>query len=447
VVRRLEGGGSADFCGALTTAVERPLSIAFIHPDLGIGGAERLVVDAAVHLRAAGHRVVLFTAHHDQTRCFEETIDGSLDVRVYGGFIPLHLGQRLRAPCAIARMHYLAGRLAMSRDRFDVIFCDLVPHAIAALRLLTGAKIIFYCHFPDQLVAPQRGGWYGWYRAPIDRLEEVTTGMAHRVVVNSEYTAAAFRGAFPRLRGCALEVLYPGVDMARYDQIEDPARPPGGEISILSIGRYERGKNAQLAIESVAALRAHLPPQVVDRVQLVIAGGFDERLEENRATLADLQALARQRGLERRVVFLKSVPEKERLALMSRCVCVVHTAAQEHFGYVPVEAMAAGRPVVVANSGGPVETVVDGVTGFVRPPTPQAFADALARLITDPIAARRMGRAGREHQQQRAGKDRRSTHAIPRLSGRNQLARLAQTFGGPLGRVALLFFGHRLGRS
>ncbi len=35
--------------------------------------------------------------------------------------------------------------------------------------------------------------------------------------------------------------------------------------------------------------------------------------------------------------------------------------------------------------------------GFVRPPTPQAFADALARLITDPVAARRMGRAGREH--------------------------------------------------
>ena len=113
----------------------------------------------------------------------------------------------------------------MGRDRFDVIFCDLVPHAIAALRLLTGAKIIFYCHFPDQLVAPQRGGWYRWYRAPIDRLEEVTTGMAHRIVVNSEYTAAAFRRVFPRLRGCALEVIYPGVDTARYDQTEDPARP------------------------------------------------------------------------------------------------------------------------------------------------------------------------------------------------------------------------------
>ena len=294
-------------------------------------------------------------------------------------------------------MHYLAGRLAMGRDRFDVIFCDLVPHAIAALRLLTSAKIIFYCHFPDQLVAPQRGGWYRWYRAPIDRLEEVTTGMAHRILVNSEYTAAAFRRTFPRLRRSALEVLYPGVDMDSYNQAANSTGPGSEKISILSIGRYERGKNVQLAIEAIAALRAHLPPQVFDRIQLVVAGGFDERLAENRETLADLQAHVRHRDLEQQVVFLKSVPQKELLGLVSRCVCVVHAAAHEHFGYVPLEAMAASRPVVVADCGGPAEIVVDGVTGFVRPPTPQAFADALARLIVDPAAARNMGRAGREH--------------------------------------------------
>jgi len=82
---------------------------------------------------------------------------------------------------------------------------------------------------------------------------------------------------------------------------------------------------------------------------------------------------------------------------VSRCLCVVHAATQEHFGYVPIEAMAAGRPVVVADSGGPAETVVEGVTGFVRSPTAEAFADALARLIVDPAASRNMGRAGREH--------------------------------------------------
>jgi alpha-1,3/alpha-1,6-mannosyltransferase len=376
--------------------MERPFSIAFMHPDLGIGGAERLVVDAAVYLRAAGHRVALFTAHHDPARCFEETKDGRLDVRVHGEFIPLHVGQRLRAPCAIVRMCYLAGRLATYQEGFDLIFCDLVPHAIAALRLLTRAKIIFYCHFPDQLLAPQRAGWYRWYRAPIDRLEEVTTGMADRILVNSEYTAAAFRRAFPHLQETVVEVLYPGVDVDRYSQVASLAEP-GKTITLLSIGRYERGKNARLAIDSVAALRTNLPPQVFERIRLVIAGGFDDRLTECRATLDDLQALARQHGLEQQVAFMTSVPEKESLALLSRCLCVVHTPMLEHFGYVPVEAMAAGRPVVVVNCGGPAETVVDGVTGFARPPTPQAFAGALARLITDPTIAQRMGHAAREH--------------------------------------------------
>ena len=397
MVRGVECRSRENLYGALIPAVERPFSIAFIHPDLGIGGAERLVVDAAMHLRAAGHRVTVFTAHHDRTRCFEETKDGSLEVRVYGKFIPQQVRQRLRAPCAIARMGYLAVRLAAGKDRFDIVFCDLVSHAIGALRLLTGSKIVFYCHFPDRLVAPQRRGWYRWYRAPIERLEEVTTGMADRILVNSEYTAGAFRRAFPRLRTTAVEVLYPGVDIDSDSRVADPTEAGADKITILSFGRYERSKNAQLAIEAIAAMRAHVSPLDFDRLQLVIAGGFDERLAECRETLADLQALARERNLEHQVMFLKSVPERERLALMSSCLCVVHTATQEHFGYVPLEAMAAGRPVVVVNSGGPAETVIDGVTGFVCPPTAEAFADALARLIADPAAAQRMGRAGREH--------------------------------------------------
>jgi len=48
----------------------------FIHPDLGIGGAERLVVDAAVALQNRGHRVTIFTSHCDPRHCFDEARDG-----------------------------------------------------------------------------------------------------------------------------------------------------------------------------------------------------------------------------------------------------------------------------------------------------------------------------------------------------------------------------------
>src|SRR6478672_7147293 len=88
--------------------LNRGLRIGLLHPDLGLGGAERVVVDAARAMQAAGHRVTLFTARHDRSRCFEETVDGSLDVRVVPPIWPAQVLQRLRAPCAILRMTRVA---------------------------------------------------------------------------------------------------------------------------------------------------------------------------------------------------------------------------------------------------------------------------------------------------------------------------------------------------
>lgn len=53
-------------------------TVVFFHPDLGIGGAERLVVDAAVGLQNRGHKVVIFTSHCDPKHCFEEARDGTI---------------------------------------------------------------------------------------------------------------------------------------------------------------------------------------------------------------------------------------------------------------------------------------------------------------------------------------------------------------------------------
>jgi alpha-1,3/alpha-1,6-mannosyltransferase len=50
--------------------------ILFIHPDLGIGGAERLVVDAAVGLQDRGHNVTIYTSHCDPRHCFDEARNG-----------------------------------------------------------------------------------------------------------------------------------------------------------------------------------------------------------------------------------------------------------------------------------------------------------------------------------------------------------------------------------
>jgi alpha-1,3/alpha-1,6-mannosyltransferase len=51
-------------------------TIAFLHPDLGIGGAEKLVIDAAVGLQSRGYTVTVFTSHCDRSHCFPEARDG-----------------------------------------------------------------------------------------------------------------------------------------------------------------------------------------------------------------------------------------------------------------------------------------------------------------------------------------------------------------------------------
>ena len=51
-------------------------TVVFFHPDLGIGGAERLVIDAAVGLQNRGNKVVVFTSHCDRNHCFDEARDG-----------------------------------------------------------------------------------------------------------------------------------------------------------------------------------------------------------------------------------------------------------------------------------------------------------------------------------------------------------------------------------
>jgi D-inositol-3-phosphate glycosyltransferase len=76
---------------------------------------------------------------------------------------------------------------------------------------------------------------------------------------------------------------------------------------------------------------------------------------------------------------------------------LAHAADGESFGRTPVEAMAAGLPVVGPNAGGVSETVVDGETGLLFPPDDAvAMAAALARLLEDDALRERMGRAARD---------------------------------------------------
>jgi alpha-1,3/alpha-1,6-mannosyltransferase len=370
----------------------QPLNIAFLRPGMGIGGAERLAVDAALELGARGHAVTLFVGDRQEAQ-LDEVRAGLVRVVSVGRFLPVQIARRLRAPAAIARAAWAARALARHMPAVDVVVCDLVPHVIPLLRRLVRAPVASYCNFPDLLLAPRRRGLYALYRAPIDRLEAAGLAAADRVLVNSRFTASIVRATFPRLAVGSIEVVYPGVGVGD----EAPEPPSAGEALVLSINRFDPAKNLTLAVDTIAALRTRLSPAAFSAVRLVLAGHVDARLAESRALATALEARAAQLGLDGQVSLVRSPTDADRRALLARAACVIYTPLAEHFGLVPLEAMAAARPVIAVNRGGPTETIVQGETGWLADPRPEAFADALATVLTDPARAHRMGRAGWSH--------------------------------------------------
>lgn len=162
--------------------------VLFLHPDLGIGGAERAVIDAALALKSKNHEVQFVTAHHDPSHCFQETKDGTLKVTCVGDWLPRKVFGRFYALCAYIRMIYAAFYVVVSPSmQQDVVFCDQISACIPVL-LLSSARVLFYCHFPDMLLTTRKSFLKTLYRQPIDKLEEYTTGMAHKVLVNSHFT-------------------------------------------------------------------------------------------------------------------------------------------------------------------------------------------------------------------------------------------------------------------
>lgn len=112
--------------------------------------------------------------------------------------------------------------------------------------------------------------------------------------------------------------------------------------------------------------------------------------------LVELQREAKELQLEGSVRFLPSFSDRQRALLLAACTAVLYTPPNEHFGIVPLEAMAAGRPVVACNSGGPTESVPHGSAGLLCEPTAGAWASAMAALL-DVKAADRMGAAAQAH--------------------------------------------------
>nr|POE72326.1 alpha-1,3/1,6-mannosyltransferase alg-2 [Quercus suber] len=394
-------------------------NIVFVHPDLGIGGAERLVIDAAVGLQNIGHKITILTSYRDTNHCFEEARDGTFVCTLDGG----PASGQLSILFSIVRQLSLVLSTTVLTNELrtlapDVIVVDQLSACIPFFRLLyPQAKILFYGHFPDRLLAKEGQGAMKrvkqLYRIPFDIFEEWSTSCSDSIVVNSKFTRSVFRATFKSMRSRDLKVIYPCVDTKDASQTTDKSRLWSGKKILLSINRFEGKKNLELAIRAYANLSVRERSEAV----LIVAGGFDPRAPDNAATYQHLQNLcellkvthATYRSNDTlatdltsedvEILFLLSIPHELKVQLLNAASLLVYTPKDEHFGIVPLEAMLAGVPVLATNSGGPLETIYDGRTGWLRSPEKiEQWTEVMRKpMISSSIATlQKMGDEGRK---------------------------------------------------
>jgi glycosyltransferase involved in cell wall biosynthesis len=304
---------------------------------------------------------------------------------------PIRASVLSRLPAARRRHRLLMPLFPWAMAQFDTRGADLVlslSHCAAkAAPKGAAARHLSYCFTParylwdleDEYIANvtwwQRLGARAWFDE-LRAWDRATAAGVDRFIAISAHVAARIA----RIYGREAEVIHPPVDVERFRTA--PPREVGDAYLIVSALVEYKGVDA--AIRAFAADRS--------RRLRIIGGG---------PMAARWRALSRELGAEN-VEWLGHADDAAVAREMARCRAFL-LPCEEDFGITPVEAMAAGRPVVALGRGGALETVVapggeSPATGVLfAEPSPEAILDALDRIEReldrfDPAALREHAR-------------------------------------------------------
>lgn len=302
---------------------------------------------------------------------------GSVSAQITNRRVRTSWVQRLPFPARLYR-HYLP-LFPLAIEHFDLDDADLVistSHCAAKAVVPTGRAVhLCYSHSPMRYAWDQFDAYFGVPRigrfgnaavrrvmAGLARWDRDTAPRVHRFLANSAHVA----GRIARYYNRVATVLHPPVDTEYFTP--GTAGPGAYFLVVSALVPYKR---IDTAIRAAAMLGAPL--------KIIGTGPDAERLH----------ALA---GSD--VEFLGHV-DAHTLREAYRGARAALLPGEEDFGIAPVEAQACGRPVVALARGGALETVAHGVSGFlVEDDTPEAFADAMARVDALPLTpAERRSRA------------------------------------------------------
>jgi glycosyltransferase involved in cell wall biosynthesis len=159
----------------------------------------------------------------------------------------------------------------------------------------------------------------------------------------------------------------------------NPARPGCGKFTVLSVCRFYPRKRLDILLRAAGLLRKIIPEL---EVRIVGAGPEYKRL----------QGIHQELDLGPVVQWVGDIPIARLAEEYNRCDVFCLPSAQEGFGIVFLEAMAAGKPIVAARVAAVPEVVRNGI--LVEPENREALAEAIGRLYRDRDLRRSLGSAG-----------------------------------------------------
>ena len=237
---------------------------------------------------------------------------------------------------------------------------------------------------------------WGWWFRPKPWQRAFFRGLP--AVARSKAIRAGFLGDPPFMPAEQLPVIYAGVDTSRFHPRQDGAalrRELGlsqDALVVAMAARFQRVKGHHTFQAMAEQVLAESP-----QTQFVIAGAdvfgvaADQRYREEILERAQSSPILRDRL--RYIGFRDDVE-----AVYAAADVFVCPSEFESYGKANLEAMACGKPVVSSRRGGPSETILDGVTGFlVESGDADAMAAQVLRLLREGDLRHQMGRAATEH--------------------------------------------------
>ena len=281
---------------------------------------------------------------------------------------------RLPVRSALATASYVVQLAARLRDlRPDLVHTNSLKSAVygGVAGRLTGTPVVWHIRdriAPDYLPA-----------GAVKLVRTLARVLPTGVIANSETTLETL-GKLP----IPTAVVPSPIDPALLTR-ERPHRQ-GEPFTAIMVGRLAPWKGQDLFLRAFARAFPNGPERAI-----VVGGALFGETEYE----AQLHALAEELGLSGRVEFTGHVNDVA--AQLDRADVLTHASVlAEPFGLVVVEAMAAGLPVIAANSGGPSEVITDGIDGLLYPTSDEkALAELLRRAASDPEGLGQQAERGR----------------------------------------------------